>query len=195
MQHASRWFVLLAALAACTTTAGTGAWPAPASPASSGDGSAPPSSGPAAASATPTIVGADAHRGPGEWAVRPGDRVEGVLHASEEHAYVIDLAGGEHLRWTIHGQSEAAPSPRACTNWEWSWSEPGGKWMNGNPLPIGGGDRSLPREEAWDLIAQIPWSGDFKPLGGRWRFVVKADGNCAEIQYWITIEQVAPGGR
>lgn len=150
---------------------------------------------PGAGAATQRIVGPGAHQGPGEWLARPGERVEGVLHAGEQHVYLLELAGGEHLRWTIHGQSEAAGSPRSCTHWEWSWSEPGGKWMNGGPLPIGGYDRSDPRDDAWEEFARIPWSGDFKPVGGRWRYAVKADAACGEIQYWSTIELVPPGGR
>jgi hypothetical protein len=194
MRHLLRSFATLAALTAACTTTGVGAWPAPATPALGG-GPTPATPSGSAAAATLNIVGPDAHRGPGEWVTRPGARVEGVLHAGEEHAYIVELAGGEHLRWTIHGQSERSGSPRSCTHWDWSWSEPGGTWMNGGPLPIGGYDRSDPREDTADLFAQIPWSGDFKPLAGRWRYVVRADAGCAEIQYWITIEQLATGGR
>lgn len=184
---------LAALLAACTTT-GTGAWPSPSTPApaASTGTTATPGGG---ASATPRIVGPGAYRGTGEWSVRPGARVEGVLRAGETHTYGIELNGGERLRWTIHGQSEASGSPRSCTHWEWSWSEPGGQWMNGGPLPIGGYDRGDPREETWEVAAQVPWSGDFKPVGGRWRYVVKADASCGEIEYWWSIEPVSPGGR
>lgn len=181
---------LIALLAGCTT-AGTGAWPTPAAPSSGTPAPTPAATG---GPAPLNIVGPDAHQGAGEWTAHVGDRVEGVLRANEQHTYLIDLPPGEHLRWTLHGQSEASGSPRSCTHWEWSWHEPDGKWMNGGPLPIGGYDRSEPREETWDLVAQIPWSGDFKPLGGRWRYVVKADASCAEIQYWMTITSVPAGG-
>lgn len=189
MTHSLASFATLIALTTACTATGTGAWPTPATPAA-------PSSEPtaAAAPAAPSLVGPDAHQGAGEWTVRVGDRVEGILRANEQHGYLIELRPGERLRWTIHGQSEAAGSPRSCTHWEWSWHEPGGKWMNGNPLPIGGYDRSEPREETAELIAQIPWSGDFKPLGGTWRYLLKADASCAEIQYWMTIVSV-PDGR
>lgn len=189
MTHSLASFATLIALTTACTATGTGAWPTPATPAA-------PSSEPtaAAAPAAPSLVGPEAHQGAGEWTVRVGDRVEGILRATEQHGYLIELRPGERLRWTIHGQSEAAGSPRSCTHWEWSWHEPGGKWMNGNPLPIGGYDRSEPREETAELIAQIPWSGDFKPLGGTWRYLLKADASCAEIQYWMTIVSV-PDGR
>lgn len=178
---------LVALTTACTTT-GTGAWPTATTPAAPSSGASSP-----AAPAALQLVGPGAHQGAGEWTVRVGDRVEGVLRANEQHTYLIDLPPGERLRWTIHGQSEAAGSPRSCTHWEWAWHEPGGKWMNGNPLPIGGYDRSEPREETSELIAQIPWSGDFKPLGGTWRYVLKADASCAEIQYWMTIASIPAG--
>lgn len=189
MTHSLASFATLIALTTACTATGTGAWPTPATPAAS---SSEPTS--AAAPAAPSLVGPDAHQGAGEWTVRIGDRVEGVLRANEQHRYLIALRPGERLRWTIHGQSEAAGSPRSCTHWEWSWHEPGGKWMNGNPLPIGGYDRSEPREETAELIAQIPWSGDFQPLGGTWRYLLNADATCAEIQYWMTIVSV-PAGR